>query len=77
MSVAKVLANCPFCNEPIAGGALKCKHCQSDLAALAAAQKKKEKKFFARYNNFRFGFLTGVIFSVILTILLYLQFFRE
>ena len=69
MSVAKVLATCPFCKEPIAGGATKCKHCQSDLSSL----QKKKGSLFDRFDNFRFGFLTGVLFSISLAILLYMQ----
>jgi ribosomal protein L37AE/L43A len=73
MSVAKTMTVCPFCKEPIAVGATKCKHCQSDLTAAA----KKKKSIFAKYNTFRFGFLTGILFTITLGILVYMQFFRK
>jgi hypothetical protein len=73
MSVAKTMSVCPFCKEPIATGATRCKHCQSDLAPAA----KKKKSLFATYNTFRFGFLVGVLFTIAVGILGYLQFFRK
>lgn len=73
MSVAKTMTVCPYCKEPIATGATRCKHCQSDLAAVA----KKKRSVFAKYNTFRFGFLTGIIFTITLGLLVYLQFFRK
>lgn len=73
MSVAKTMTVCPFCKEPIAAGATRCKHCQSDLAAAP----KKKKSLFAKYNTFRFGFLTGILFTITLGILVYVQFFRK
>lgn len=73
MSVARTTSVCPFCKEQIQAGAVRCKHCQSDLSGA----KKQKKSLFARYNNFRFGFATGVLFSVALLILVYFQFFQE
>ncbi|MBU0984642.1 MAG: hypothetical protein KKA42_12270 [candidate division Zixibacteria bacterium] len=71
MSVAKTTTKCPFCKEVIAVGATRCKHCHADLTG----DKKKKAGAFADLNTFRTGFLTGVLFSVILAVLAYLQFF--
>jgi hypothetical protein len=72
MSVAKQTVICPFCREPILAGATKCKHCQSNLAEI----KEKKGSIFQKYNTFRFGFMTGVVFTIVLFILVYWQFFR-
>lgn len=72
MSVAKSLTACPYCKEPIAAGATKCKHCQSDLAAAS----KKKKSLFARYDTFRLGFVAGIVFTIVVGILIYIQFFK-
>jgi hypothetical protein len=71
MSVAKQLQKCPFCLEPIMAGATRCKHCQADLAAA----KSKKKSRLARYQTFRMGFLTGMLFSLILAILAWAHLF--
>ncbi len=73
MTLAKQTAICPFCKEIIASGATRCKHCQADLAK-ANAEKKKSR--FAALNTFRMGFLTGVLFSIVLAILAYFQFWK-
>ena len=73
MSVAKQLSVCPFCKEPIAAGATRCKHCQADLAKPDIAKKSR----FAKYNNFRFGFLVGILFSIVLVLLAYFQFWTD
>ncbi len=73
MSLAKTAGACPYCKEPIHPQAVKCKHCQSDLSA---AKKSKSSRF-TKYLTFRNGFLTGVIFSIVMAILLYVQFFKE
>ncbi len=70
MSVAKQLQKCPFCFEPIMAGATRCKHCQADLSE--AGQKKKSH--LAKYQTFRVGFLSGLLFSLILALLLYAHF---
>ena len=65
MTLAKPLTKCPYCLEPIAAGATRCKHCQADLTA------KKSKGSFAKLDTFRAGFLVGVLFSIILGVLIY------
>lgn len=74
MTLAKQLTTCPYCKEVIAGGATRCKHCQADLAKTDAG---KTKSRFAAYNTFRMGFLTGVIFSIVLAVLAWFQFWSE
>ena len=74
MTLAKQLTACPYCKEPIATGATRCKHCQADLIKADAA---KNKSRFAKHNNFRMGFLVGVIFSIVLAILAWFQFSSE
>ncbi len=73
MSLAKTTGACPYCKEPIHPQAVKCKHCQSDLTAA----KKQKRSYFARFNNFRSGFLAGVLFTLVMGILLYVQFFTD
>ena len=73
MSVAKSTAICPFCKEPINAGAVKCKHCQSDLLA----SKKAGKGHFSRFDTFRNGFISGIVFAVAVALLAYFQFFRD
>jgi hypothetical protein len=73
MSVAKSMTACPYCKEPIAAGATKCKHCQSDLASVS----KKKRSFFARLDTFRLGFATGIVFTIIVGVLIYLQFQKK
>jgi hypothetical protein len=71
MSLAKETAKCPYCKEPIAAGAIRCKHCHADLV------KRDDKKGsrFAKYNTFRIGFLCGIIFAIVIFVLGYIQFF--
>jgi hypothetical protein len=52
---------------------VKCKHCQSDLSAT----KKSTRAAFTKHLTFRNGFLTGVVFSIVMAVLAYFQFFRE
>ena len=70
MTVAHQTIRCPYCKEPIATGATRCKHCQSDLAGQVA----KKKSMFAEMNTFRTGFLSGILFCLILAVLAYFQF---
>lgn len=67
MSLARNTQKCPFCKETIAAGAKRCKHCHSDLRA-------SKKSWFTGLNNFRSGFLGGVLFAVVLFVLGYLHF---
>jgi predicted amidophosphoribosyltransferase len=73
MSLAKTAGVCPYCKEPIHPQAVKCKHCQSDLSAT----KKSTRAAFTKHLTFRNGFLTGVVFSIVMAVLAYFQFFRE
>jgi len=70
MAVVKELIKCPFCFEPINAKATRCKHCHADLGGGANRKKKPTD----RYDTFRLGFLVGVLFSIIMAILIYLQF---
>ena len=72
MSVAKEMTRCPLCKEPIIAGALRCKHCHAELG-----KQKSKKNPLTKLNTFRAGFLTGVLFSLVLAILMYMQFFGE
>ncbi len=69
MVVPKQIVKCPLCKEPIVAGATRCKHCHSDLSDLPAGR----KSWFAGVNNFRTGFLCGVLFTLMLVILTYLH----
>ncbi len=45
MAVAKEMIRCPFCYEPVAAQAIKCKHCLSELPV------KKKKTGFAESSD--------------------------
>ena len=64
MTVARKQSKCPYCFETIAEKATRCKHCHADLS-------KKKKKLFANLNNFRIGFLSGILFTLIIWALFY------
>jgi hypothetical protein len=70
MSLAKETTRCPFCKEPISIGAIRCKHCHADLVS----REEKKKSYFAKYDNFRAGFIGGVVFSIVIAALAYWQF---
>ena len=69
MSLAKETKRCPFCKEVINATAVRCKHCHADLSDGTG---KKPGRVNA-LNTFRNGFLTGVVFSAIIALLIYLQ----
>ena len=69
MVVPKLMSKCPFCREPIAADATRCKHCHVDLTSLSS---KKGGKL-SRFNTFRNGFITGVLFTLALLVLAYLH----
>lgn len=69
MSVAVAREKCPFCKEPIAKGAVRCKHCHADLSP----SRKARVSPFSRLNTFRTGFLAGIAFALLLVLLAYLQ----
>lgn len=71
MSLAHESNRCPYCREPIAVGAIRCKHCHADLAG----PRKKWGLSLPEINNFRVGFLCGLLFVAIVEVLLYYQFF--
>jgi hypothetical protein len=57
--------------EPISAEASKCRHCHSDLTSY----KKRKGSRIARFDNFRLGFVTGILFTLIVSLLIYGQFF--
>ncbi len=69
MAVPKLMVKCPLCREPIVAGATKCKHCHSDLSSLSSSKSSR----FQGINTFRFGFLSGVLFTLALVLLTYLH----
>lgn len=71
MSVAYQTASCPYCKEPIARGALRCKHCHAELG-----KKREVSSPLAKLNSFRTGFLSGILFALVVAVLLYLQFYQ-
>lgn len=70
MTVAKSTTKCPFCKETILEGAVRCRHCHADLA-----EKSKKKNPLAQFDHFRYGFMFGVLFCIVLAFLAYLQFY--
>ncbi len=72
MSVASLSEKCPYCREPIKAGATRCKHCHADLTSMP-----RKKSALVKYNTFRSGFLTGTLFTVIILLLVWLQFFSD
>ena len=71
MALAKVFIRCPYCKERIAADAVRCKHCHADLTA----PKKKFQLSLKGMNNFRTGFLCGILFVLIVIVLVYYQFY--
>ena len=69
MSLAKETKRCPFCQEQISATAIRCKHCHADLSG----PEKQSKNRLGKYDNFRVGFISGIIFSAVMAILAYLQ----
>ena len=73
MTLAKEMTRCPLCREPIMAGASRCRHCHADLAGASA----KKKSYFSKIDDFRHGFLTGILFTLIIVALAYFQFFAS
>jgi len=72
MPVAKALKKCPLCAEVINAAATRCKHCHADLGPSAA----KRKNPLTRLDTFRTGFIAGICFTLLILLLLYLQFWQ-
>ena len=70
MAVVKETIKCPYCFEPINARATRCMYCHADLTGPVSAK----NSGLSQYKTFRMGFLLGVLFSVVMTILVYLQF---
>jgi len=73
MAVVKETVKCPYCREPIAAEATRCKHCHAELTD----KPRKRSSRLARLNTFRIGFLSGLVFCIVMAILIYFQFFAE
>ena len=54
----------------INAAATRCKHCHADLGAAAPGRRNPLKQF----DTFKTGFLSGLLFALLIVILLYLQF---
>lgn len=72
MSVARMTRRCPFCKEAINAEASRCKHCQAEIP-----KKSTRLSFLTHLNTFRTGFLTGILFSLILGLLGYFHYFSD
>lgn len=66
----KTTTKCPFCKEAIIEGALRCKHCHSDLTPT----EKPRPRLVVKINTFRNGFIVGVVFTLTLVILAWKHF---
>jgi hypothetical protein len=64
------MTRCPYCKEAIIEGAIKCKHCHSELKP----PEKAHPKPLSGINTFRNGFIVGVLFTLVLVILAYKHF---
>lgn len=71
MAVLETTRACPECRERIKIGATRCKYCGAEISPKKQAGRPLSK----RVNNFRFGFITGVLFTAVLVVLIYYQFF--
>lgn len=56
---------CPYCQEIIAEKATICKHCHSKITP-------KVSNPFKKYNTFRLGFISGILFCLVIYLLYYL-----
>ncbi len=71
MAVAtKPMKACPYCKEKIREEAVKCRYCYSELPG----NKSRAKRLKNALNTFRTGFLTGVVFMLLIVILFYHHF---
>lgn len=73
MSLPRPNVPCPFCKEMIHPDAVKCRFCQSELKSAT----KKRGNPLAKYLTFRNGFLIGVLFTIVVGVLIYSQFYME
>ncbi len=69
MAVVQSTRNCPECREKIKIGATRCKHCGAEVG-----KTKSKSGLVRRFDTFRIGFLSGVVFTSALVILVYLHF---
>jgi uncharacterized paraquat-inducible protein A len=69
MTLARELKKCPACNETISNAATRCHHCHTDLP--------RKKSWWAKIDNFRTGFLSGILFTLIVGLLVYLHFLGD
>lgn len=70
MSYGQETAKCPKCKESVLPGATKCKHCGSEI-------KTGKKTWYTKYNNFRAGFLSGILFTLCLVVLAVLYIYGD
>jgi hypothetical protein len=73
MTLAREMTRCPLCREPILAGASRCRHCHADLGAASS----KKNPYFSKIDDFRHGFLTGILFTLLLVVLAWFQFFAS
>lgn len=73
MAVVKTTQSCPECREKIKLGAKRCKHCGAQLSSSGKSGGSLGK----RLNTFRFGFVSGFLFTAVLVILVYFHFLPD
>jgi len=61
---ARNIKQCPFCQEIVAKGAVRCPHCHADLKA---PQRIKKNPFYM--SSFMIGFYTATFFWIMLIII--------
>ena len=58
---------CPKCKEAVNAAAIRCKHCHAEIGTA------KKKSLWSGQNTFRLGFLSGILFALIVVLLIYWQ----
>ncbi|MDF1545550.1 MAG: hypothetical protein P1R58_10655 [bacterium] len=69
MSVVKLAVKCPHCKEPIIAGSTRCKHCHAELVSST-----KKTSPLKKLDTFRAGFLSGLLFSLLIALIGWLHF---